>query len=185
MTLWYVLLGLVVGLAGWLVAIYNRLVRGRNLVAEAWSGIDVQLKRRADLIPNLLASVKGYMAYERGLLEEIANLRARSLETQQPAGKGLMEGQLSAALGRLMAVAESYPDLKASQNFLDLQGSLACLEEQLQLARRYYNGASRDYNVLIQSVPSNLVAGAFQFREVEYCQVEDPADRVLPKVAFN
>jgi LemA protein len=180
----YILLGVVVLLLVGAVTIYNRLVTNKNMVAEGWSGIDVQLKRRADLIPNLIESVKGYMGHERGVLDQVTELRTKSLEAQGVGGKARAEGALGAALGNLFAVAENYPDLKASQNFIQLQQSLADIEDQIQLARRYYNGAARNFNILIQSFPSNVIAGAFHFAPVEYFEIADAADRAVPKVTF-
>ena len=172
-------------IALWAITIYNRLVRNKNLVQEGWSGIDVQLKRRADLIPNLIETVKGYMTHERGVLETVTGLRARSLAAGGIAEKGKVEGQLSAAIGNLLAVAENYPDLKANQNFQDLQASLGEIEEQVQLARRYYNGTTRDHNILIESFPSNLIANTFGFRLAEFFEIEDAAERAAPKVKFS
>lgn len=184
MTAAYILLALVVmSLVGG-ITIYNRLVRNRQMVQEGWSGIDVQLKRRADLIPNLIEAVKGYMGHERGVLEKVTELRAQSLQAGGVGDKARVEGALGAALGNLFAVAENYPDLKASQNFIQLQQSLADIEEQIQLSRRYYNGAARNLNILVGSFPSNLVANMFQFTPVEYFEIEDAADRAVPKVAF-
>jgi LemA protein len=180
----YIILGVVVLLLVGAVTIYNRLVTNKNMVAEGWSGIDVQLKRRADLIPNLIESVKGYMGHERGVLDQVTELRTRSLTAQGVGDKAKAEGALGAALGNLFAVAENYPDLKASQNFIQLQQSLADIEDQIQLARRYYNGAARNFNILIQSFPSNVIAGAFHFTPVEYFEIDDAADRAVPKVAF-
>ncbi len=167
------------------VVIYNRLVRSNQLVKEGWSGIDVQLKRRADLIPNLIETVKGYMGHERGVLEKVTELRAQSLKAEGVGDKARVEGALGAALGNLFAVAENYPDLKASQNFIQLQQSLSDIEEQIQLARRYYNGAARNLNILIGSFPSNLVAQNFKFMPAEYFEVEDQAERAVPKVSFS
>lgn len=180
----YIFLGLVILLLIAVVGIYNRLIKNRNLVQEAWSGIDVQLKRRADLIPNLLEAVKGYMGHERGVLDRVTELRTQSRQAESVGEKARAEGLLGAALGNLLAVAENYPDLKASQNFLELQKSLADIEEQLQLARRYYNGAARDLNILIGSFPSNLVAERFNFQPVEYFEIESAQDREVPKVSF-
>jgi LemA protein len=180
----YILLGVVVVLLLGAVVIYNRLVTNKNMVAEGWSGIDVQLKRRADLIPNLIEAVKGYMGHERGVLDQVTELRVKSLAAQGVGDKAKAEGALGAALGNLFAVAENYPDLKASQNFLELQKSLADIEDQIQLARRYYNGAARNFNILIQSFPSNLVASTFRFTPVEYFEIEAAADRAVPKVDF-
>jgi LemA protein len=185
MTIFYILLGVVGLLAVGAVAIYNKLVTNKNLVAEGWSGIDVQLKRRADLLPNLIETVKGYMGHERGVLEKVTELRSQSLKATGVGDKARAEGALGAALGNLFAVAENYPDLKASQNFQDLQKNLADLEDQIQLARRYYNGAARNLNILIASFPSNLVAGHFGFTPVEYFEIEDQGDRAVPKVSFS
>ena len=180
----YILLGVVVVLLLGAVTIYNRLVTNKNLVAEGWSGIDVQLKRRNDLIPNLIEAVKGYMGHERGVLDQVTELRTKSEAAQGAAEKAKVEGAMGAALGNLFAVAENYPDLKASQNFMELQKSLADIEDQIQLARRYYNGAARNFNILIQSFPSNLLASAFHFTTVEYFEIEEAAERAVPKVAF-
>ncbi len=163
---------------------YNRLVRSRQMAQEGLSGIDVQLKRRADLIPNLLETVKGYMGHERQVLEKVTELRAKSLQAGSVAEKGQVEGLLSRALGNLFAVAENYPDLKASQNFMELQKSLADIEEQIQLARRYYNGAARNLNILVDSFPSNIVARLFGFTSVEYFELEDQVERAVPRVSF-
>ena len=180
----YILLGVVVVLLLWAVSLYNKLVTNKNLVAEGWSGIDVQLKRRNDLIPNLIETVKGYMGHERGVLDQVTELRTKSQAAQGVADKARVEGAMGAALANLFAVAENYPDLKASQNFMELQKSLADIEDQVQLARRYYNGAARNFNILIQSFPSNLMAGAFHFTPVEYFEIEAAADRAVPKVSF-
>jgi LemA protein len=181
----YILLGIIALLLLGAVAIYNKLVTNKNLVAEGWSGIDVQLKRRADLIPNLIESVKGYMGHERGVLKKVTELRSQSLKASGVGDKARVEGALGAALGNLFAVAENYPDLKASQNFLDLQKNLADIEDQIQMARRYYNGTARNFNILIASFPSNLVAKNFGFTPVEYFEIEDQADRAVPKVSFS
>jgi LemA protein len=164
---------------------YNRLVRGRQMTQEGLSGIDVQLKRRADLIPNLLETVKGYMGHERQVLERVTELRTKSLQAGSVAEKGQVEGMLTEALRTLFAVAENYPDLKASQNFMELQQSLADIEEQIQLSRRYYNGAARNLNILVESFPSNIVARIFGFTQVEYFELEDQADRAVPRVSFS
>jgi LemA protein len=174
-----------VGLYG--VYLYNRLVKLRQMVKEGWSGIDVQLKRRADLIPNLLESVKGYMQHEKSLLEEVTRLRNASIgaENAPPAERGRIEAALSGALGRLIAVAENYPDLKASQNFMEFQNALEETENEISMARRYYNGAVRDSNIAVESFPSNLVASRFGFDKAEFFEIEEPADRTVPKVSFD
>jgi LemA protein len=185
MTLWIILL---VAAAAGLYAIiaFNRLVRARQMANEAWSGIDVQLKRRSDLIPNLVDSVKGYAAHERSVLEEVTQLRgaARALPADDVASRAQAEAALSGALGKLFAVAENYPDLKASGNFLDLQKQLSDLENELQMARRYYNGTVRNLNTLVQSFPSSLIAGLCGFGERAFFEVSDAADRAAPQVTL-
>lgn len=171
----------------YVAVVFNRLVRTRQMANEAWSGIDVQLKRRSDLVPNLVDVVKGYVAHERGVLEEVTQLRgqARALPTGDVGRRAETEGALSLALGKLIAVAEKYPDLKASANFLELQQELARLESDIEMARRYYNGAVRNQNVLVQSFPSNLIAGLFGFGQREYFEVSGAADRAVPQVALT
>ena len=167
-----------------LIVLYNRLVRLRNMVREGWSGIDVQLKRRANLIPNLVETVKGYMGHERDLLEKVTQLRSQSLQTGDLGEKQRVESALTGGLARLFAVAEGYPELKANQNFQDLQHQLSEIEDQIQLARRYYNGTVRNLNIAIESFPGNLVAGWFAFQTAEFFEIEAPGDRVVPKVGF-
>ncbi|WP_421853228.1 LemA family protein [Oricola sp.] len=166
---------------------YNALVRVRQLVQEAWSGIDVQLKRRADLIPNLVETVKGYAVHEREALEKVTEMRTRAQSVPEGdiAGRAAAEGLLGQALGRLFAVAESYPDLKASENFRELQTTLQELEHEIQMARRYYNGSARELNVRVESFPSNLIANSFNFIKADYFELDDPADRDLPDVKFS
>ncbi len=178
------ILGLAVLVAAALIAIYNSLVRRRNLVREGWSGIDVQLKRRADLIPNLIETVKGYMRHESDLLQRVTALRTESLNARSMAEKARAEGSLSRSLANVLAVAEGYPQLKASGNFRDLQAQLAAVEEDLQLARRYYNGAVRDLNIRVESFPGNLVASFFGFRQAEFFEIEDPGERNAPRIEF-
>jgi LemA protein len=183
---WGSLAGLV-ALIGLGIVLYNRLVKSKQMVEEGWSGISVQLKRRSDLIPNLLAAVKGYMSHEKGVLERVTELRAKSEAAQgsDPAERGKIEGALSGALVRLFAVMENYPDLKASQNVIDFQKALEDIENHLQMSRRYYNGAVRNLNVLVDSFPSNIVANYFQFRKAQYFELEDEADRAVPQVEFG
>ncbi|MCJ8517585.1 LemA protein [Pseudorhizobium tarimense] len=182
----YILLGIVVLIILYGVFLYNSLVKSRQMAEEAWSGIDVQLKRRADLIPNLIETVKGYAAHEKSTFEEVVELRnrAQSVAPGDVASRAQAEGLLSQALGRLVALAEAYPDLKANQNFLELQNSLEAIEHEVQMSRRYYNGAVRDLNVKVESVPSNIVANQFGFSKREYFEIEDPADRAVPAVKF-
>ena len=179
-----VLLALAAAILLWAILIYNSLVRMRNMVQEAWSGIDVQLKRRTDLIPNLVSTVKGYAAHEKGTLEEVIRLRGLAQNAQGVGETAQAQGLLGAALGKLFALAESYPDLKANANFAQLQASLGEIEEQIQLARRYYNGAVRNLNIAVESFPSNLIAGRFGFEKAEFFELESPAERAVPKVEF-
>ena len=183
----WILLAAVLLLVGYAIVIYNRLVQKRQMVREGWSGISVQLQRRSDLIPNLLETVKGYMGHEREVLENVTALRARAqaVGDEHPAERAGVESLLGAALGRLIAVAEAYPDLKASANFKEFQDALEDTEDKLQLARRYYNGAVRQFNTLVEQFPSNLVAGQFRFQQAEYFELEDPADRAVPQVSFG
>jgi len=181
-----VLVLILIAVAGYVIGAYNGLVRVRQMVQEAWSGIDVQLKRRADLIPNLVETVKGYASHEKEALERVTEMRARAQNV--PAGdiqgRAAAEGMLTQALGRLLAVAEAYPDLKASQNFADLQRALETTEREIQMARRYYNGSVRELNTKVESFPSNLVAGQFGFAKADYFELESPSDRQLPEVRF-
>jgi LemA protein len=180
-----ILLGVVVLIALWAVSIYNGLVRRKNVVAEGWSGIDAQLKRRADLIPNLVETVKGYAGHERETFENLARLRSQGQAQTDVAQRAQTEAAITAAIGRIMAVAEAYPQLRASENFQSLQKDLADVEDQIQLARRYYNGTVRDYNVMIQQFPSNLIANWGGFTPAPFFQIDDAADRAVPKVSFQ
>jgi LemA protein len=179
-----VVLALAVAILLWAILVYNGLVRMRNMVQEAWSGIDVQLKRRTDLIPNLVSTVKGYAEHEKGTLEEVIRLRGLAQNAQGVGETAQAQGLLGAALGKLFALAESYPELKANANFAQLQASLGEIEEQVQLSRRYYNGAARNLNIAVESFPSNLVAGRFGFEKAEFFELESPAERAVPKVEF-
>jgi len=179
-----ILVAIVVAVAVWFVAIYNGLVRRKNVVAEAWAGIDAQLKRRADLIPNLVETVKGYAGHERATFDELARLRSQGQAQSDPAQRAQTESAIAAAIGRVFAVAEAYPQLRASENFQSLQKDLADVEDQIQLARRYYNGAVRDFNVSIEQFPSSLVAGWGGFKPAPFFQLDDAADRAAPKVSF-
>ncbi|CDZ69183.1 LemA family protein [Neorhizobium galegae bv. orientalis] len=182
----YILLGIVVLAALYVVMIYNGLVKARQMAEEAWSGIDVQLKRRADLIPNLIETVKGYAAHEKDTFEEVVKLRnqAQAVPAGDVAGRAQAEGLLGQALGKIIALAEAYPDLKANENFSELQASLETIESEIQMSRRYYNGAARDLNVKVESFPNNLVAGQFGFSKREYFEIENAADRAVPTVKF-
>ena len=182
----WIVLAAIAAVAFYAVTLYNRLVKNRQMSEEGWSGIDVQLKRRADLIPNLVDTVKGYAGHERELLERVTELRAQvgKVPEGDVAERGKLEGLLSGAIGRLLAVAENYPDLKANENFLELQETLGEVENEIQMSRRYYNGAVRNLNVMVESFPSNLVAGQFGFEKREYFEIDDDADRAVPEISF-
>jgi LemA protein len=173
MWVWIIVIVVVVLLVLWVVSIYNGLVRLRNLVQEAWRQIDVELKRRHDLIGNLVETVKGYAAHERGTLEDVMKARSAAMAAgQSPAQQAQSEGLLSAALGRLIAVAEAYPDLKANQNFLALQQELTSTEDRIASARRYYNANVRELNTKVETVPSNFVASLGGIHREEYFEAE-------------
>lgn len=179
----WILLGLAVALVLALVLLYNRLVTLRNRVDNAWAQVDVQLKRRYDLIPNLVETVRGYAAHERETFEAVTNARARAQAAQGPAEQAQAEGLLGQALGRLFAVAEDYPDLQADQNFRQLQDELAQTENRIAVSRQVYNDTVLTYNNAIQTVPGLLVAGPFGFARREFFEAEEPA-REAPRVAF-
>jgi LemA protein len=184
MVIWIIVFVVVLGGILYAIFLYNKLVRNKNMVEEGWSGIEVQLKRRSNLIPNLIETVKGYMAHESGLLSEIVTLRSRSKEIRDVGEKGRIESDLSRSLDSLLALAEAYPDLKASQNFLDLQDDLSQIESDIQMARRYYNGTVRNLNIAIESFPSSLIAERFRFEKADFFEIEDPAEREVPEVKF-
>ncbi len=165
--------------------IFNRLVRGRILVREGFSGIDVQLKRRHDLIPNLVSVIEGYADFERSVLEDVTRLRSQAMGDESIADKQRDENALSGALKTLFAVIENYPDLKASSHLLDLQQQLVAIEDDIQHARRYFNGTVRGYNTSVQVFPSNLVARIFGFQSTQFFELENLADRGLPRVEIN
>jgi len=166
------------------VVVYNRLVRARNRAGTAWSDIDVQLQRRHDLVPQLVKAVDAYARYEKATLQAVTELRAQAMQAADVDARGVAEEALSDGLRRLLAIAESYPDLKASENFVKLQTELVQTENYLQFARRYYNGSVRDYNTMIESVPGNIVAGLFGFRQREFFQKasDDAANVPLVKL---
>ena len=181
-----IILAIIVAVLGYAVFLYNDLVRKRQLNQEGWSGIDVQLKRRTDLIPNLMETVKGYMGHERETLEAVTRARAdaTAASNASPEERAKVEGALSGALGRLLAIAEAYPDLKANTTFLEFQAALQKVEDELQLSRRYYNGTTRDLNTAVESFPSVVVANMFKFDKAEYFELENDADRAVPTVKF-
>ena len=179
-----VVLGIVVVLVLVGVGLYNGLVRSRVRVDEAWSGIATQLKRRHDLIPNLVETVKGYAGHEKGVLEKVTELRSRAMAAATPGQAAEAEGLLTQALRGLYAVAEGYPDLKANQNFLSLQHTIADTEGVIAGARQGYNASVRDLNTRIESVPTSLLASTFGFTRREFFEIEDPAERAVPPVRF-
>lgn len=170
----------------WAVSAYNGFVRLRNLVQEAWRQIDVELHRRHDLIPNLIETVKGYAAHERGVFEAVTAARAAAAQPgATPGEQAAQENDLSQALGRLFAVAEAYPQLRASENFLALQNELTNTEDRIAAGRRFYNANVRELNTKVESFPSNVIAGAFHFERAEYFEVADPQVRTAPAVDFG
>ena len=176
---------IIVILAAWMAVMYNGFVRLRTRVKEAWADIDVQLKRRYNLIPNLVEAVKGYVKHERGTLEKVTEARAKAISAQSVAEHGAAENMLTDALKSLFAVAESYPDLKANQNFIELQRELADTENKIQAARRFYNGNVRDLNIKVDSFPSNMIAKMFGFTKEEFFELEEGSEEREPvKVSF-
>jgi LemA protein len=169
----WIILGIVVVLVLYVILQYNGLVRLRNRIESAWSQIDVQLQRRYDLIPNLVETVKGYASHEKGVLEGVTQARARAIDAQGPAQQAQAENMITSALKSLFAVAEAYPDLKANQNFLALQEELSGTEGKIAYARQFYNDSVQSYNTKIQSVPTNMIAGPFGFKEREYFEADD------------
>lgn len=167
------------------ISIYNALIRSRNQVKNAWAQIDVQLKRRHDLIPNLIETVKGYMTHERQIMENITKYRSQAMNAQTVGEKAQAESLLSGALGQLRVQVENYPDLKANQNFLALQEELTATENKISFARQNYNDQVLMYNNKIQMFPSNIVAGMFNFKEEEFFELKDQAEKEVPKVSFN
>ena len=180
-----IVIAIVVLLVVWGIAIYNRLVRQRALVKEGFSGITVQLRRRADLVPNLVSTVQGYAAHEKGVLTEVTAHRADATNAGSVAATAQADNAFTGMLGRLMAVAEAYPDLKADDNFRQLQSELSEIEEQLQGARRYYNATVRDLNSSIQSFPNVLFARPLGFSEAEFYADDDASIQQAPKVSFG
>ena len=175
---------LVLVVALWGIGVYNGLIRLRNMKDEGWSGIDVQLKRRHDLVGNLVNTVKGYMAHEKSVLEEIAKMRAMAQNANGVAQVAQLEGQLSQALGRLFAVMENYPQLRANENVMQLQNTLTALEDEIQLARRYYNGTVREYNTRTEVFPSSIIARQYGFTKAEFFELDNVAEREVPQVSF-
>lgn len=182
----YILLGIVALVVVWAIAAYNHFVTMLQRCKEAWADIDVQLKRRYDLIPNLVETVKGYAAHEKEAFESVTNARARAMDAGGIADKAQAEDVLGASLGRLMAIAEAYPDLKANQNFLELQRELSDTENKIQAARRFYNGNVRDYNTALQQFPGAMIGNFFHFEPRDFFEIQqaDAAQREPVKVSF-
>ena len=172
-------------LIGFAIVTYNRLVGLRQRSEEAWSDIDVQLKRRTDLVPNLVETVKGYAAHEKTTLDEVVRARGAAMSAASPGARAQAENQLTSALRQLFALSEAYPDLKASQNFQSLQASLGEIEDAVQNSRRYYNAVVRDLNTTIESFPSNMIASLGRFVRRQYFELDRPEDRQVPRVSFG
>lgn len=180
----YILLIALVVVVLWVIALFNGLVRLKNRVSEAWSDIDVQLKRRYDLIPNLMETVKGYMQHEEGVLTKVTEARNMAMSATGTEAKGKAENMLSETLKSLFAVAENYPDLKASQNFLQLQDEISDTENKIQASRRFYNGNVRDFNTKIQVFPNNMIANTLGFKAFEFFEIENEKERENVQVKF-
>ena len=179
-----VLIGLVALFAFYGVGVYNRLVKLNALVSEAWSGIDVQLKKRYDLIPNLVETVKGYAGHEKETFENVTKARSLAQNATTVEGQQAAENQLNKSLLNLFAVAEQYPELKANENFLSLQRELSIVESDIEKSRRYYNGTTRDYNILIDSFPSNIIAGVTNFSKAAFFEIDNEVEKQNPQVKF-
>ncbi len=178
------LVGVFVVIFGWAIGIYNGLVGLRNQVKNAWAQIDVQLKRRHDLIPNLVETVKGYASHEAGTLQAVTEARAKAVSAEGVGPQSQAEGELSAALGRLMVVVEQYPDLKANQNFLGLQEELTSTENRIGFSRQHYNDSVMTYNTRTEVFPASIIAGMFNFKQEEFFELSDEGERAVPKVSF-
>jgi len=183
-TVFSIVLLILAAIVFWLVLAFNSLVTLRQRAKEAWSDIDVQLKRRYDLIPNLVETVKGYASHERELFEKVTEARSRAMGAVSPADKAKAENALASTLKTLFAVSENYPELKASTNFLELQRELRDTEDKVQAARRFYNANVRDLNTKIEMFPVNLIATMFGFAKMEFFEIEEPGEREAPKVEF-
>ena len=181
---WLVILGLLIVLVLIVVGMYNKLVRLRNRSENAWAQVDVQLRKRYDLIPNLVEAVKGYAAHERGVFEEVTEARTRAQQAQGVQEQANAENALTAAIGRLFAVAEAYPELRATENFQQLQAQLTAVEGDIAVSRQVYNDTVLTYDTALETVPTSIIAGIFNFREREYFEVEEAAIREAPQVSF-
>jgi len=183
-TILLILVAVIAIVAAWFIAIYNGLIRLKVRTDEAWSDIDVQLKRRYDLIPNLVNTVKGYAAHESGVFEKVTEARSAAMNAGSAAEKGAAENALSGTLKTLFAVAENYPELKANENFLELQRELSDTENKIQASRRFYNGNVRDLNTKIQVFPDSIVAGMLNVTKRDFFEIEEAAQKEAPKVEF-
>lgn len=179
-----ILIIILAAVALWIIAIYNGLITLKNRVDEAWSDIEVQLKRRYDLIPNLVNTVKGYAAHEKQVFENVTEARSRAMSAGTAGDKAQAENMLTGALKSLFAVAEAYPDLKANQNFLELQRELTDTEDKIQASRRFYNGNVRDFNIKIEVLPNNIIAGMLKFTKREFFELQEEAAKEPVKVEF-
>ncbi|HNX06133.1 MAG TPA: LemA family protein [Bacteroidales bacterium] len=184
MTGLWIVLGIIAVLAFMVIGMYNSLIKLRNAVKNAWAQIDVQLKRRHDLIPNLIETVKGYMVHERGTLESITKMRSQAMNATNMEDRVKAEGELSNMLGRLQIAVEAYPDLKANQNFLALQEELTSTENKISYARQSYNDQVLFYNNKKMTFPSNIIAGMFNFKDEVFFEIQDQAEKEVPKVSF-
>lgn len=184
MTIIWIILAIIILVVLWVIAMYNGLIRLRNQADEAWSDIDVQLKRRHDLIPNLVNTVKGYAAHESGVFEKVTQARAAAMNATTPQDKLAAENMLMGTLKSLFAVAEAYPDLKANQNFLQLQDQIADTENKIQASRRFYNGTVRDFNTKLQTFPTNMIGNSLGFKARQFFEIEAQAERAVPEVKF-
>lgn len=185
MTLFWIIVGILVGIAAWTLLAYNSLIRRNNQVKESWSDIDVQLKRRHNLIPNLVETVKGYAKHEREAFESVTAARAKAISATTAPEHAQAENMLTASLKSLFAVAEAYPELKANTNFLELQRELSDTENKIMAAHRFYNSNVRDFNTAVESVPTNIIANMFSFKKYEFFELTDEAARSTPKVKFE
>lgn len=183
-TFLWIILGAIALIILWLIATYNALIRLKNQTNEAWSDIDVQLKRRYDLIPNLIETVKGYATHERELFQKVTEARTRAMEAKTPKEQGEAENFLTGTLKTLFAVAENYPQLKANENFAKLQDELSDTENKIQASRRFYNGNVRDFNTKLQVFPTNMIARSLGFKQREFFEVEEAAEKEAVKVKF-
>lgn len=184
MNIIYIIYGVVAIIVLWFISAYNGLIRRRNRVSEAWSDIDVQLKRRYDLIPNLVETVKGYAKHEKNLLESVTKARSNAINAENIKEKEQAENILSGTLKSIFALSENYPDLKANQNFLELQKEISDTENKIQASRRFYNNTTMDYNTKIESFPTNIVAGIFNFKKSEFFELEEEKAKEPVKVEF-